>query len=69
METIRPDPSGTASLRALHDRYLPWCTAKSRDPLPLLTLGQELRKIIDAIGLVCEPDGVDVTIHGASLTS
>jgi hypothetical protein len=69
MEYVRPDPAGTASLRELHARYLPWCAAKAKHPLPLPTLGRELRKIIDAVGLTCEAEGADITIRGASLTS
>ncbi len=68
MEHIRPDPAGAASLRDLHARYLPWCAAKSREPLPSSALGRELRAIIDKIGLKREPAQGDVVIRGASLS-
>jgi hypothetical protein len=69
MECVRPDPAGTASLRDLHVRYAPWCAAKSKEPLPSSTLGRELRAIIDAIGLKCEPAQGDVVIRGATISS
>ena len=69
MECVRPDPTGTASLRELHARYLPWCAAKSKEPLPSPTLGRELRAIIDAIGLKCESAQGDVVIRGATISS
>jgi hypothetical protein len=69
MEHVRPDPLGNASLRDLHARYLPWCATKSKQPLPSPILGRELRKIIEAIGLDCEPSYGDVIIHGATISS
>ena len=52
MEWVRPDPVGTASLRELHERYLPWCKNHAKQPLPASVLGRELRLVVDAIGLL-----------------
>ena len=64
---IRPDESCGASLRALHSKYPAWCQARAVEQLPAPALGQELRAIIDVIGLECEPRDGDVIIRGASL--
>lgn len=64
---IRPDESSGASLRALHSKYPEWCQARAVDQLPTPALGQELRDIINAIGLECEPHDGDVIIRGAAL--
>jgi hypothetical protein len=69
MECVRPDPNAAASLRELHARYLPWCRSRSKEPLPTKELGRELRSIIDAIGLECEPAGHDVIVRGARIGS
>ena len=69
MEWVRPDPTGTASLRELHARYLPWCETRAREPLPTSVLGRELRSIVDAIGLTCEPAHDDVIVRGARISS
>src|SRR6202035_3370069 len=62
---LKPDPSGQASLRRLHARYDDW----ARDQrLPPAELGTELRAIIDALGLKCEPSGRDVIVHGAAVS-
>jgi hypothetical protein len=67
MEWVHPDPAGTASLRELlHARYLPWCESKAKEPLCSSVLGRELRSIVDAIGLKCEPAGDDVIVRGAA---
>jgi hypothetical protein len=63
---IRPDESSGASLRALHGKYSEWCQHRAVDQLPTPALGQELRDIIDAIGLKCEPCDGDIIIRGAS---
>jgi len=44
------------------------CATKSKEPLPSPILGRELRTIIDAIGLQCEPTQGDVVIRGAALS-
>jgi hypothetical protein len=64
---LRPDPSAEMSLRQLNDRYPRWCQEHSLDPLPPAQLGQQLRSIIDAIGLECVPTEKDVIIRGAAL--
>jgi hypothetical protein len=64
---VRPDPNAETSLRQLNDRYPGWCREQSVDPLPPAQLGQQLRSIIDAIGLECVPTGRDVIIRGAAL--
>ena len=64
---IRPDESCGASLRALHGKYPAWCRARAVEQLPAPALGQELRAIIDVIGLECEQRDGDVIIRGASL--
>jgi hypothetical protein len=69
MEWVRPDPAGTASLRELHARYLPWCESKAKKPLCSSVLGRELRSIVDAIGLKCEPAHDDVIVRGARISS
>jgi hypothetical protein len=69
MAAVRPDPSGSASLRELHARYVPWCEAKSKEPLTSPVLGREIRSIIDAIGLSCELVGNDVIVRGATIDS
>jgi hypothetical protein len=69
MEWVRPDPAGTASLRELHARYLPWCDSKAQEPLCSSVLGRELRSIVDAIGLTCEPAGDDVIVRGATIAN
>jgi hypothetical protein len=66
---IRPEPAGAASLRELHVRYLEWCRSGAVDPLPAAELGRQLRSIVDAIGLRCEPHGRDVVVRGAALAS
>jgi hypothetical protein len=64
---VRPDPKAEMTLRQLNDRYPGWCREQSVDPLPPAQLGQQLRSIIDAIGLECVPTGKDVIIRGAAL--
>jgi hypothetical protein len=61
---LKPDPSGKASLRKLHARYDDWA---SDQRLPPAELGAELRSIIDALGLKCEPSGRDVIVYGAAI--
>ena len=63
---IKPCEGGAASLRALHGKYPGWCQARAVDQLPASSLGQELRSVIDAIGLECEPIDGDVMIRGAT---
>ncbi len=60
---LRPEPTGRASLKKLYERYPEWCSEAER--LPAAELGRELRDILDAIGLRCEPKGRDVIVHGA----
>jgi hypothetical protein len=62
---FRPDPSGQASLRALAARYNDWA---SDQRLPPAELGTELRAIIEALGLKCEPSGRDVIVYGAAIS-
>jgi hypothetical protein len=62
---FKPDPSGQASLRRLHARYNDWA---SDQRLPPAELGTELRAIIEALGLKCEPSGRDVIVHGAAIS-
>ena len=64
---LRPDPNAEMSLRQLNDRYPRWCREQSLDPLPPAQLGQQLRSIIDAIGLECVATEKDVIIRGAAL--
>jgi hypothetical protein len=64
---LRPDPNAETSLRQLNNRYPGWCQEQKVDPLPPDRLGQELRSIIDAIGLECVPTEKDVIIRGAAL--
>jgi hypothetical protein len=66
---LKRDPEGAASLRALQGRYLEWCRAGALDPLPAPELGREMRSLIDAVGLECEPNGRDVVIRGAALAA
>ena len=65
MEWVRPDPAGTASLRELHARYLPWCESKAKEPLCSSVLGRELQPIVDC--LKCEPAHDDVIVRGARI--
>ena len=51
MATVRPDLTGTASLRELYRSYSTWCSQQGIAPIPAGQLGQELRSIFDAIGL------------------
>jgi hypothetical protein len=62
---LKPDPSGQASLRRLHARYNDWA---SDQRLPPAELGMELRAVIDALGLKCEPSGRDVVVYGAAIS-
>jgi hypothetical protein len=64
---IQPNKDGDASLRALHGKYPAWCRARAIDQISARELGQELRTIIDTIGLECEQRDGDVIIRGASL--
>lgn len=61
---LKPDPTGQTSLRALHRRYDEWCKGEG---LSAAELGRELRAIIDALGLKCEPLGRDVIVYGAAI--
>lgn len=66
---LRPDPAGATSLRRLHERYSAWCSASDVAALPPDDLGRELRGVIEAIGLECEPKGRDVVVYGATVAS
>jgi len=66
---LRPDPDGSASLRRLHGRYREWCAERALPALPPAELGQQLRVIVDAIGLEVEPEGQDVVVRGAALAA
>lgn len=66
---LRPDPEGATSLRRLHGTYIDWCRGHDAEPLPPAELGQQLRVIIDAIGLEVEPEGQDVVVRGAALAA
>jgi hypothetical protein len=66
---LRPDPEGATSLRRLHGTYLEWCRGHDAEPLPPAELGQQLRVIVDAIGLEVEPEGQDVVVRGAALAA
>jgi hypothetical protein len=63
-ELLKPDPSAQASLRSLYARYNDWC---GDEKLPAAELGKELRTIINALGLKCEPSGRDVIVFGAAI--
>lgn len=65
--SLRPDPAASISVRQLYKSYPVWCQAQSVDPLAPEALGQQLRSIIDAIGLECERVDGDVLIRGAAL--
>jgi len=67
--TLQPNPTASASLRQMHNRYLDWCAEASIDPLPPTELGLELRSIIDAIGLECRSTGKDVIVWGAGISN
>jgi len=66
---LRPDPEGATSLRRLHGTYIDWCRGHDAEPLPPAELGQQLRVIVDAIGLEVEPEGQDVVVRGAALAA
>jgi hypothetical protein len=66
---LRPDPMGATSLRRLHGTYIDWCRGHDAEPLPPAELGQQLRVIVDAIGLEVEPEGQDVVVRGAALAA
>lgn len=69
LATLRPDPEGSASLRRLHGRYREWCAERALPALPPAELGQQLRVIVDAIGLEVEPEGKDMVVRGAALAA
>jgi hypothetical protein len=64
---FRPDPRGEASLKELQRRYVGWCQLREVPVLPPAEFGKQLRSIIDAIGLECEPKQGDMIIHGATV--
>ena len=59
--TIAPSAAGEISLRQLQGRYLAWCVAEEVTPLRAAELGRELRDVIDALGLACQPGADDVS--------
>ena len=61
--TLKPDPVGQTSLRALHRMYNEWSNGNG---LSAAELGKELRLVIDALELRCEPNGRDVIVYGAA---
>ena len=63
--TLRPDPVGQTSLRALHRMYNEWSNGSG---LSAAELGKELRSVIDALELRCEQSGRDVIVHGAAVS-
>jgi hypothetical protein len=64
---FRPDPNGAASLRELQHSYSGWCRSREVAALPPAEFGKQLRSIVDAIGLECEPTQGDVIIRGATI--
>ena len=60
---LKPDPVGQTSLRALHRMYNEWSDGSG---LSAAELGKELRLVIDALELRCEPNGRDVIVYGAA---
>jgi hypothetical protein len=65
LASARPEAGGQASLRAMHARYLHWCEAVGRTPLPAAAFGSEFRNIIDSVGLQCTSTRDDIVVHGA----
>ena len=63
--TLKPDPVGQTSLRALHRMYNEWSNGSG---LSAAELGKELRSVIDALELRCEPSGRDVIVYGAAVS-
>ena len=64
---FRPDPNGAASLRELQHSYSGWCRSREVAALPPAEFGKQLRSIVDAIGLECEPTQGDIIIRGATI--
>lgn len=67
--TLKPDPDGEASLRALVALYHDWCTSNGYEALPLKDLGAELRAIVDEIGLDCQQKEKDLVVVGAAIAA
>ena len=67
--TLKPDPDGEASLRALVALYRDWCTSNGYEALPLKDLGAELRAIVDEIGLDCQQKEKDLVVVGAAIAA
>lgn len=66
--TLRPNPSGGASLKDLHSRYVTWCDQTPVHALPPAELGKELRAVFEALGLECKKKGRDVIVYGAEIS-
>ena len=55
-------------MRQLHAAYGAWARDQQLEPLTAVELGVQLRTLVDAIGLRCEPTDSDVVIRGVIVT-